>query len=388
MADCCFDELIDRHGSDSMKWDILKETFGREDLLSMWIADMDFRTPSFVTDAIREQLDEGVLGYTVPGREWSESIAEWLYRRHQWTISPDWLSFVPGVVKGQAYALQCFTNPGDKVLIMSPVYHPFFLVTEHLNRQVVRTPLILDNDRMELDFERFERDIQGCAALILCNPHNPGGRVWTLEELRKMAHICYQNHVFVISDEIHADLTLPGYKHHPFATVSAEAAAISLTLMAPSKTFNMPGLASSYAIVTDEKLRTRFQAFMASGEFDHGHIFAYHATACAYRKGEAWLGELLDYLQANIDFTESFLRERLPQLSMIRPEASFLIYLNCKQLGLSQENLVKLFVEKAHLALNDGSMFGEDGTGYMRMNIACPRARLEQALCQLEAALK
>lgn len=382
-----FDELIERRGTDSVKWDGVKKSWGRDDLLPMWVADMDFRTPPFVMDALRKRLEHEVLGYTFACEEWYTSICSWLSSRYGWIIDRKMLSFVPGIVRGQAFALQCFTNPGDKVLVMTPVYHPFFLVTERMGREVVYSPLVLRDGQYHIDFEHLRKDIQGCRALILCNPHNPGGRVWTLEELQQVADICKESGTLVISDEIHADLTLPPYKHHPFATVSETAAQISLTFMAPSKAFNMPGLGSSYAIVVDEDIRRRFHKFMVAGEFGEGHLLAYIGTAAAYMHGEEWLEQLLDYIKGNIDFTENYLKEHIPGISMIRPQASYLVFLDCRALELSQEELNRLFVEKAHLALNDGMMFGKPGEGFMRLNIGCPRSVLEQALEQLKEAV-
>lgn len=336
----------------------------------------------------RKRLEHEVLGYTFACEEWYTSICNWLYKRHQWEITHEMLTFVPGIVRGQAFALQCFTNPGDKVMVMTPVYHPFFLVTERLGREVVYSPLDLCDGQYQIDFERFSRDIQGCKVLILCNPHNPGGRVWTVEELQRIADICKESGTLVISDEIHADLTLPPYKHHPFATVSENAAQNSLTFMAPSKAFNMPGLGSSYAITINTDIRHRFQQFMEAGEFCEGHLLAYIGTAAAYMQGEEWLSQLLDYLKDNINFTENYLKEHVPGISMIRPQASYLIFLDCRALGLSQDELTRLFSEKAHLALNDGTMFGKPGKGFMRLNVGCPRSVLQQALNQLAIAVK
>ena len=382
-----FDEIIDRHGTDSVKWDAVSERWGRNDLLPMWVADMDFRTPPFVMDALKKRLEHEILGYTFACEEWYTSIINWLQQRYHWEVTREMLTFMPGIVRGLAFAIQCFTEKGDKVMVMPPVYHPFFLVTEKNQREVVYSPLVLRDGQYQIDFERFRKDVQGCKMLILSNPHNPGGRVWTVDELRRIADICTESHTFVISDEIHADLTLPPYKHHPFATVSGAAAQNSLTFMAPSKTFNMPGLGSSYAIILNEDIRHRFQEFMEAGEFSEGHMLAYIGAAAAYMHGEEWLEQLLDYIKGNIDFTENYLREHIPGIGMIRPQASYLIYLDCRGLGLTQEELVRLFVDKAHLALNDGTMFGEPGKGFMRLNIGCPRSVLEQALKQLETAV-
>lgn len=382
-----FDELIDRRHTGSVKWDGMKNAFGRDDLTAMWVADMDFRTPPFVMDALRQRLEHEVLGYAMPCEGWDTTICHWLQKRHQWEVRPDWLTFVPGIVRGQAFALLCFTNPGDRVLVMTPVYHPFFLVTERLKREAVRSPLDLRDGHYHIDFDRLRHDLQGCKALVLCNPHNPGGRVWTVDELRRIAELCQESGTLVISDEIHADLTLPPYKHHPFATVSPAAASNSVTFMAPSKTFNMPGVQSSFAIVPDDTLRARFQQFMEAGEFCEGHLFAYIGCKAAFEHGEEWLNQLLAYIQGNIDFTESYLRQHIPAIGMIRPQASFLVFLDCRQLGLEQEALERLFADKARLALNTGTTFGEPGRGFMRLNVGCPRAVLKQALDQLAEAV-
>lgn len=382
-----FDEVIDRRGTDSVKWDGLKSVWGQDDLTALWVADMDFRTPPFVMDALRRRLEHEVLGYTMACKEWSASICNWLQKRHQWTVKDEELTFVPGIVRGQALALLCFTQPGDRVLVMTPVYHPFFLVTERLGREAVRSSLDLRDGHYHIDFDRLRHDVQGCKVLILCNPHNPGGRVWTVEELRQVAAICHESGTLVISDEIHADLTLPPYKHHPFATVSDEAAHNSLTFMAPSKSFNMPGLQSSYAVTQDEHIRSRFQAFMEAGEFCEGHLLAYIGCAAAYTYGEEWLAQVLDYIKGNIDFTEHYLKEHIPAIGMIRPQASYLVFLDCRALGLKQEALERLFADKAGLALNTGTMFGKEGEGFMRLNVGCPRSQLVRALRQLEVAV-
>ena len=382
-----FDEVIERRGTDSVKWDGVKSVWGRDDLLPMWGADMDFHTPPFVMEALRKRLEHEVLGYTSACEEWYTSICSWLSRRHGWDVTREMLTFVPGIVRGQAFALQCFTNPGDRVMVMTPVYHPFFLVTQRMKREVVYSPLDLKDGQYQIDFERFRKDIQGCKVLILCNPHNPGGRVWTKEELSQIADICYESGTLVISDEIHADLTLPPYKHPTFALISEKARMNSLVFMSPSKAFNMPGLASSYAIIENDELRHRFQTYMEASEFSEGHLFAYLSVAAAYSHGTEWLDQVVAYIKGNVDFTETYLKEHIPAIKMIRPQASYLIFLDCRALGLNQEELNRLFVEDAHLALNDGTTFGKEGEGFMRLNVACPRATLEKALKQLEQAV-
>lgn len=382
-----FDEVIERRGTDSVKYDAVSERWGRSDLLPMWVADMDFRTPPFVIEAIRRRLDHEVLGYTFACEAWYTSIINWQKERHGWNVTREMLTFTPGIVRGLAFALQCFTAPGDKVMVMPPVYHPFFLVTQKNEREVVFSPLILKDGQYHIDFNRFRKDVQGCKLLVLSNPHNPGGRVWTKEELSQIADICYESGTLVISDEIHADLTLPPYKHSTFALISEKARMNSLVFMSPSKAFNMPGLASSYAIIENDELRHRFQTYMEASEFSEGHLFAYLSVAAAYSHGTEWLDQVIAYIQGNIDYTEHYLKEQVPTIKMIRPQASYLIFLDCRELGLNREELNRLFVEDAHLALNEGTTFGKEGEGFMRLNIACPRATLEQALKQLTQAV-
>lgn len=383
-----FDEIIDRRGTDSVKWDMVEERWGRNDLLPMWVADMDFRTAPCVIEALKKRLEHEVLGYTFACKEWSESIVNWLWQQHGWSITPEMLTFTPGIVRGLAFVIQCFTEKGDKVMVMPPVYHPFFLVTQKNEREVVFSPLELHEGEYYIDFDRFQTDIKGCKLLLISNPHNPGGRVWTKDELKRIAEICYENGTLVISDEIHADLTLPPYKHPAFALISEQARMNSLVFMSPSKAFNMPGLASSYAIVENEELRHRFQEFMETSELSEGHLFAYLSVAAAYSDGAEWLRQMIAYIQSNVDFTEQYLNEHIPSIRMIRPQASYLIFLDCRELGMSQKELSHFFVDKAHLALNDGTTFGKEGEGFMRLNVGCPRATLHQALRQLENAVK
>lgn len=381
-----FDEIIDRHHTDAVKVEALAPRWGRTDLIPMWVADMDFRTAPFVIDAIRKRLENEVLGYTVKPESWYIAIKNWMKCRFDWNIKSEEILFSPGIVSGLALAIQCFTRPGDRVMVQPPVYHPFFLMAEKNHREVVYSPLVLKDGQYHMDMERFKEDVKGCRMFILCNPHNPGGRVWTREELAEVARICYENNTLVVSDEIHADLTLPPYVHTAFPTVSEEARSNSIVFMSPSKAFNMAGLSSSYCIIADKELRDRFAEHLESSELEQGHIFAFNTVAASYSNGTEWLDQLLEYIQGNIDYTDEFIKEHIPAIKVIRPQASYLIFLDCRELGLPQEELVNFFVNGARLALNDGSMFGHEGTGFMRLNIGCPRSVLKQALEQLKDA--
>lgn len=392
-----FDQIIDRRGTCCVKYDKLDELYGRDDLLPMWVADMDFATPPFVVDAVIRRCQHPIFGYTCRGPQWSNAIIRWQQMRYGWSVKEEWLNFVPGIVPGIGFCVNCFTQPGDRVLIQTPVYHPYIHVPRNNGREVLMSDLMLpsaDDTRpsvpasaIQIDWERFEHDVQRCKLFLLCHPHNPGGRVWTRDELDRMATICARHRVPVISDEIHADLTLPGHHHIPFASVSEAAAQNSITLASPSKAFNMPGLTSSYSIIPNPTLRAQFHAYLDSCELNLGHLFVGDTIAAAYGNGTAWLEQCLAYINGNIDYVEQTLRERMPDIGMIRPDASYLIYLDCRRLELTQQAVNALFAERAHLALNDGSSFGAVGTGFMRFNIASPRAVVAEALDRLSAAL-
>lgn len=381
-----FDTIIDRRGTDALKLEVLQERYGRADLLPMWVADMDFESPSCVKEAIIERAKHGIFGYTVPSQAYYSSIINWVDRHHDWKLKQEWISFIPGIVKGIAFVIDCFTDKSDKVIIQPPVYHPFRIVPTLHKREVVYNELIFDGVNFRIDFDLLKEQVKEAKVFILCNPHNPGGRVWTKEELSTLADICYENNVMVISDEIHSDLALNGHKHIPFASVSEKAAAISITFMAPSKTFNIAGIVSSFAVVSNEKWRVRFFDYLKASELEEGHIFAYLAAQTVYQNGDEWLSQLKDYLWENVRFTVDYLQENLPQVKVIEPEASFLIWLDCRQLEMSQQELVSFFINEAKLALNDGAMFGPGGKGFMRLNIGTPRSNLERALRQLKEA--
>lgn len=384
-----FDEIIDRKGTSCVKYDGLKNAYqGKENLIPLWVADMDFATPDFIVEALKKRCEHPVFGYTFDDDEYYESIQTWLDYKYHWNTEREWISYIPGIVKGIGLAVQCFTQPGDKVIIQPPVYHPFRLVPTRMGREVVYNPLKLEDGVYKMDFEQLESLIdKDCKMLILSNPHNPGGVVWEKEALVKLAQICSAHGILVISDEIHAEMTYPQFRHHPFATVSEEAAACSVTFMAPSKTFNIAGIVSSYALVPDSRIREKFYSFLEAGELNAGTIFAFTATKAAYTYGAEWLQQMRSYVIENVNFVDEYLKKNIPQIKVYRPQASFLIWLDCRELKLTQPELVQLFEDKAGLALNDGTMFGKEGEGFMRLNIGCPRSILNQALESLKKAI-
>ena len=385
-----FDKIIDRTGSGDLKHSVLKERYGRDDLLPLWVADMDFETPDFITKALQQRLKHSLFGYTVVPDELWISIIQWIQEHHDWRVRREWLTYIPGIVKGIGMAINVFVKENEKVIIQPPVYHPFRLTPQGNGRQVVLNPLKeLSDGSYEMDFEQLaEVTDKQCRLLILSNPHNPAGICWSAETLRRLAHFCYERNIIVISDEIHSDMALFGNRHVPFATVSEEAAQISITFGAPSKTFNIAGIVSSYAIVPNPTLRRRFYSWLEANELNDPPIFAPIATIAAYNEGEEWRKQMLHYVEDNIRFVENYCREQLPKIKPLRPQASFLVWLDCRELGFNHDQLIDLFVNKAHLALNDGEMFGNGGQGFMRMNVGAPRAVLKQALKQLKEALK
>lgn len=384
-----FDKHIDRRGSGALKWDSLGERFGSADLTALWVADMDFEVCPAIMDALRTRLSHPVLGYPATPDSYWDSIVSWLDRRHGFKVSRDELTFTPGVVKGLALAVNFFTRPGDKIVIQPPVYHPFKMVIEGNGRIVAPNPLIDRGDHYDMDIE----GLAGLVAtehprmMVLCNPHNPIGIQWDAETLCEVARIARDNDMIIVSDEIHGDLMLRGRRHLPMASVSDDAAAVTVTLGAPSKTFNIPGMVSSWIMVKNPLLRKPFYNWLAANEFNEAPMTATIAAEAAYTKGEEWLNELLEYIDGTIDAVEDFCARRLHGIKVYRPQASFLVWLDCRRLSLKQNDLVDLFISKAGLALNDGSMFGDEGLGFMRLNIAAPRAEIISAMEKLEKAL-
>ena len=375
-----FDEIIDRKGTDCFKWDALQMMYGRADLTPMWVADMDFRSPDFVMEAIGRRCDHEVLGYTMPSEGYWRAVTAWLQKRYGIHTTKENLHFIPGIVAGIAYALLALTEPGDKILVTTPVYPPFLNLPKNSGRELVC---------FAIDFDDFERRIEGCKVFIMSNPHNPAGTVWGEEVLRRVADICERHNVIVISDEIHADLTLTGHKHVSYSTVSESAQRHSLTFMAPSKTFNIAGLGSSVCYVADGDLRKRFFGWLNALEVANGNIFAFTAAEAAFAEGEGWLRQMLDYLQGNVQALDEFLKTRMPKVKAVLPEASYLAWLDFGAYGMTHEQLKDKLINEARVALNDGTTFGGDTYRCcFRLNLGCPRAVLLDVLERIADAVR
>ena len=395
-----FDEPIERRGSDCFKWDALPSMYGRNDLLPMWVADMDFRSPDFVMEAIRKRCEHEVLGYTMPSEGYWRAVTAWLDKHYNIQASKNDLHFIPGIVAGIAYALLCLTQPGDRVLVTTPVYPPFLNLPKESGRTLVCSPLKIvmpaesRHSRFEIDFDDFERKIEGCKLFIMSNPHNPAGTVWGTEVLRRIADICERHNVLVISDEIHADLTLSNDDgkmpalHVSYSTVSESAARHSLTFMAPSKTFNIAGLGSSVCYIDNPELRKRFFGWLDALGVAGGNIFAFTAAEAAFANGEEWLAQMLDYLKSNVRTLDEFLRTRLPKVKYVLPEASYLAWLDFSAYGIPHKELARKFVNDAKVALNDGTTFGGEAyEGCFRINLGCPRTMLVEGLERIASVL-
>jgi len=383
-----FDEIIDRHNTDAIKIERCKALFGTEDVLPLWVADMDFRTPDFILEAVKKRCEHPIFGYSKLPTGFIPALTNWIKQLHNWEIKNEWVGFLPGIVSGIAFAVDVYSESGDEIIIQPPVYYPFIHVVQKAGRELVYNPLKTIAGKFEMDFEDLEQKITDkTRMLILCNPHNPSGRAWDAETLKRLAELCAKHNILVVSDEIHSDIILYDNKHTPFATVSETAANISLTLMAPTKTFNMPGLVSSSYIIPNTDLRLKYVHYLEKIEQTGGNIFAYVATQAAYEKGADWRMQMLDYVQGNVDYVIDFLATNMPQIKPMKPEATYLLWLNCKELGMETDELFNFFVTKAGLGLNKGTIFGPGGEYHLRLNVACPRSILEKAMEQLQLAV-
>lgn len=382
-----FDEIISRDGTNCIKYDGREWIFKTTDVLPLWVADTDFRTPDFIVDAIKERAAHEIYGYTFKPDSYFDAITGWMNRRHNWEVKKEWISFSPGVVAGITLAIETFSKPGDGIVVQPPVYFPFFESVKGTKRKMVENPLKIENGRYTFDFDDLKSKIDNkTKLLLLCNPQNPGGMVWTQNELDELASICLENNILVISDEIHSDLVFKGNRHIPFTSLSEEAAKNSIICMAPSKTFNVAGLASSLVIIPDKTKHARYERTLNVGHLGMGNIFGSVALEAAYAHGDEWLGQLMDYIWENYLSLENFIRENLPKIKVMRPEATFLIWLDFREYGMNDQELMKFTVEKAKVGLNNGGRFGTGGDGWLRLNIGCPRTVLEEGLNRLKTA--
>jgi cystathionine beta-lyase len=379
-----FNTVVDRHGTSSVKWDYEEQYTGVTGLLPLWVADMDFPAPPEIMDAIGRRVDHGIFGYTREPDSYFEAAASWIQRRHAWTVRRDWMVASPGVIPGLAAAILAFTQPGDGIVIQPPVYHPFALRVKSNGRRVVENPLVVREGRWEMDLDGLEKAIDaGTRMLVLCSPHNPVGRVWERDTLRQLSDICRARGVLVVSDEIHNDLVMPGFRHTPIAALSENDAANTVTLVAATKTFNIAGLGGSLTIVTDPDLRMKFEAVQHSIFAGIGNAVAVAACEAAWRHGEPWLEELLVYINGNDDLVRRFLAERLPAVRAFPLEGTYLALLDMSGLGLADAPLKEKLLRDAHVWMDEGTKFGRGGEGMMRINLACPRSLLLLALRRL-----
>ena len=386
-----FDEIIDREPSSCAKWskDVLAEKFGNEDVLPLWVADMDFRAPDEVVNAIIERAKHGIYGYGIRPDDHYDSFINWMLRRYNWKVEKDSIVYCPGIVSALAFLIQTFTEPQDHIIIQTPVYYPFRTIPVLNDRIVVENTLIESNGRYEMDFEDLRRKAKDpkTKMLILSSPHNPVGRVWTKEELTEMGTICLENNVLIISDEIHCDIVFEGYSFIPFASISKEFAQGSIICAAPSKTFNLAGLQASAIIIEDKEKREMFQTHMAKINLSRNNVFSQVGFSAAYEHGEPWLNEYMAYIKTNLDFMTNFLAERVPEISVIEPEGTYLIWLDCRSLGFEGTELMEFMSHEARVGMDPGIWFSDEDTGFERINISCPHAVLKESLERIEAAV-
>lgn len=382
-------QIIERRGTSSVKWDATEALFGEKDLLPMWVADMDFPVAESIVNAVNERAKHPVFGYNTISESTYQAVRHWLSHRHNWQTEKEWIVFTPGVVPAISSIINTYTEPGDQIIVQKPVYYPFFGMIEKNNRKVVNNPLVLRDGTYEIDFDDLEQKLQGGAKMIiLSNPHNPVGRVWREDELRRLGELCLAHNVLIVSDDIHFDLIYPGSKHTILASLSEKLAQQTITCVAPSKTFNLAGLQTSSIIIPNERLRKQFNDQLAAQGIQMINTFGPLALEAAYFEGEAWLEAVLDYLTENLQFLKSFIRERLPEIKVIEPEGTYLVWMDLRDLGLEHKQLEELMQKTGKIALDEGYIFGEEGKGFERINIACPRSLLSEGLERIEKAIR
>ena len=381
-----FNKITNRKDSNSVKYDLLKPLFGKEDLIPMWVADMDFDTPPFILDAIKERMQHPILGYSYRPKSHNDSIIYWLKERHNWVIEDSQISFSPGVVPGMLMAMMAFTNPNDKVIVQTPVYFPFFTTIEENNREMLKNPLKEVDGYYTMDFEHLESIIDDkTKAIFISNPHNPVGRAWNKEELEQLVDICYANNVMILSDEIHSDIIIKPNKHIPIASISEKAAEITITIMAPSKTFNIAGLSTSFVVIQNKDLLKKYNHQLDAFHLLQGNIFGNIASEAAFsHQGAVWVDEMVDYVSGNIDYVCDFIQNNIPRIKVLKPEATYLLWMDMREFGMNNTELKDFFVNKVGIAVNQGDIFGVEGEGYVRLNIATSRDVVVEAMVRLK----
>lgn len=393
-----FDEGLDRRGTGCAKWDFIDEYFDRDDVLPMWVADSDWKTCDAIIEALKERVEHGAFGYGKPGKEHDESVVNWIKKRYDWKIDPEWIVYTNGITPSLSVSVRTFTDLGDGVVLQPPVYYPFYSVIENSGARAIKNELRYDGEKntYSIDFEDLERKFETCdlkveranrsRMMILCSPHNPVGRVWGEEELKRIGELALEHDVMVVSDEIFSDYVYEG-KHTPFSSLSEEIAQNSITMFAPTKTFNIAGMNIGIAIIPNSRLRRRFKN-SRERLVKQGNVFGFTALKAAYNQGEKWLEAQLDYLEENKDYAVNFVQKNIPEVEVVDPEGTFLLWMDFDELGLKPEELDELLLSKAKVALNNGAWFGENGEGFMRLNFACPRSTLEEGLQRIKDAVR
>lgn len=376
-----FDRIPNRKNTHSYKWDQSAKLFGNGDLLPLWVADMDFESPPAVKAAMERRAAQGIYGYTVmPDESW-DAIAGWFDRRHGWPLKKEWLSSVTSIVTALSLGVELFSEPGGQVILQSPVYYPFYDVIRMNGREVAANPLLLNNGRYEMDYAHLEELMKGGAKLLLlCSPHNPGGRVWEREELERLGQLCLKYGVTIVSDEIHADMAFPGHKHIPIASLSEALSDITVTCIAPTKSFNLPGVPSAFIAASNKEMKRKLDHRIKALSLHMTGFFTPDLLTAVYNESEWWLDELMAYLKGNMDYAIGYLERHLPAVRPMRPDGTYLLWVDCRGLGLDTAGLKELMYRKAGVAFNEGSVYGDDGKGFLRINVACPRSILEAAL--------
>ncbi|PLW97955.1 MAG: cystathionine beta-lyase [Marinilabiliales bacterium] len=380
-----FDKIVDRLNTDNVKYDLREAYFGKSDVLPMWVADMDFETPDFIQEAIRKRAWHPIYGYSFRPEAYSMSIVKWVERRHHWKLEKDWILFSPGIVPALNMATLTYTKPGDGILVQPPVYFPFFSAVNNHNRKLIENQLVYQDGKYNIDFNDFEKKAKDAKLFFLSNPHNPVGRLWTKDELQKMGKICVENDVIIIADEIHCDLVLPGYKYIPMASLSKEISAKTVTCIAPSKTFNLAGMATSSLVIEDEGLRKQFAQTIDHVHVGSGNLFGNVASIAAYTHGDQWLDELLNYIDNNFKLLGNFIEREIPDLQLIKAEATYLAWIDFSKTGLTDEEIKQKLLNEAQLGLSPGPVFGSGGEGFQRMNLATPKVNVLSALDRLKS---